>query len=152
MLSLLFSWGLNGAVHNQAYSAHFSCCELPTFWVLSVISVLWNRDPFRHTTRQHTDREHQGQTTKLCSKTTLLPHRTTSQLPIYKTSHQIISFSFCSGIKRKRLSHPVCMQREKLKTMLLPPNWQDLLEAGWHIKILHEDLSKLILFMLLFSG
>lgn len=47
-----------------------------------------------------TDRKHQGQMTKLGSKTTPLPYCTTSQLLIYKTSVQIISFFFCSGIKR----------------------------------------------------
>lgn len=90
-------------VRNHAQSTSFSCCEF-SFLSLGVISVLWKTDKAA---------EKKANDTKLRLKTTPLPYYTTSQLPICRTSVQIIILFFCSRIKRKRLSHPICIQRVK---------------------------------------
>lgn len=87
----------------QSCSQSGTSCQLFLPWISliwqCVISVL-SKKTWPGTRWGGTDRKHQGQMTKLGSKTTPLPYCTTSQLLICKTSVQIISFFCCSGIKR----------------------------------------------------
>lgn len=122
-------------------SSHLAICDLCPF----------KKDPARHKMRGHRQ-EAPGANDKAWFKdhtTSLLHQKPAPNLQNICSNHQLF---LLLRDKEGRLSHPVGIQREKLSPVLLPPSWQGILAAGWHINILHEALSKLIPFMLLFSG